>query len=111
MRLIRKHTIKRYEKRKELYNQWKTILAQASFTVEAAMIMGTVLFVIMAVLYSAQTVYNRVLITAQVYEDAITGREHEVTGLWGQNDYDISINLEKLYPVSFLRKSQFITEE
>lgn len=88
-----------------------TKLANASFTVEAAMIMGIVLFVIMSVLYGTQTVYNRTLITANVYESAITGREHEVSGLWGKNDYNISINLEELYPVSFLRKSQFIIKE
>ena len=82
-----------------------------SFTVEAAMIMGVVLFAIMTVLYGTRIVYNRALLTAHAYEYAITGRESGIAGLWGATDEKIDVELEELKPVSFLRKSQIIIEE
>lgn len=82
-------------------------IRRASFTVEAAMLMGIVLFVILSSLYTAQTVYNKTLLLADAYEEAITKREKEVNTFWGTEDADISIEIEELEPVSFLWRSQW----
>lgn len=84
---------------------------QGSFTIEAAMIMGVVLFAIMSLLDGTRIVYNRVLLTAYEYEYAITKREKELTGLWGQADTEVTVELEELKPVSFLRTAQMLMKE
>lgn len=93
------------EKNDKLKN-WK----RGSFTVEAAMIMGVVLFTMMAVLTGTRTVYNNVLVTAKGYEIAITGRKSETAGLWG-NAEAVEVEMEELNPVEFLWESQAVKKE
>lgn len=94
---------------REKNNKWK-VLQNGSFTLEAAMIMGVVLFAMMAVLTGTKTVYNKVLVTAKGYEIAITGRMSEIAGLWG-NAEAVEVELEELNPVEFLWKSQAVNKE
>ena len=89
----------------------KNTYTQGSYTVEMAMIMGTVLFAIFAVLGGSRIVYNRAKIVSYQYEYAITQREHEIAGLWGTLSEKVeSIEMDMIEPVSYLRKAQFIKE-
>lgn len=94
---------------REKNDKWK-FLQNGSFTLEAAMIMGVVLFALMAVLTGTKTVYNKVLVTAKGYEITITGRKSETAGLWG-NAETVEVELEELKPVEFLWKSQAVKKE
>lgn len=87
-------------------NRWR----RGSFTVEAAMLMGILLFAILSVLNGTRTVYNRVLVTAHRYECEITKRESEIAGMWGTAE-EPEVELEELNPVSFLRRTQIVKEE
>lgn len=63
---------------------------QGSFTVEAAMIMGIVLLVILSVLEGSRFVYERSMQTAREYEIAISEGEEDPS------------------PVTYIRRTQLI---
>lgn len=92
--------------KKEEGNRW----CRGSFTVEAAMLMGIVLFTILSVLNETKTIYNRVLVTAYAYECEITKRESEIAGMWGTAE-EPEVELEELNPVAFLRRTQIVKQE
>ena len=84
---------------------------QGSFTLELAMIMGVILFVIFSVLMGSRMIYNRAKIVAHQYEYAITQREQEIAGLWGDQRERMSpVELEEIDPVAYVRKTQYIKE-
>lgn len=80
-------------------------IRKGSFTVEAAMLMGVVLFVVLSVLSVSKDVYNRSLMTAHAYETAVTGRNAEIAGVWGAAD-PIEVVWENVEPVFFIRTAQ-----
>lgn len=87
----------------------KNNFLQGSFTVEAAMITGVIMMAILSVLTGARIVYNRAIMTAGAYENAVTGREHKPAGLWGQSEI-VEVDLESLKPAIFIRKAQTVKE-
>ena len=89
----------------------KKKLTQGSYTIEMAMITGVVLFVIISLLVGSRIIYNRAKAIAHQYEIAITERQQELVGLWGNLDEEIkSIEMDKIKPSEYLRKAQFIKE-
>lgn len=76
----KKPIIKKY---KSIISDICTNVKKGSYTVEAAVIMGSAFFVISAVLYIASFTYGRACLTASAYEQAFTERIQAEYGLFG----------------------------
>lgn len=59
---------------------------EASFTVEASLLLPPVLAVLLLVLYLFGHVHNRTVLTAYACEQAVSGKEQQVTVLYLAND-------------------------
>ena len=74
-------------KSKEEGRLWETVSLSGSMTVEASLLMGGILLVIVVVLHLFFYVHNRAYLTCAAYESALSGAMAAVTG---ENTYMVA---------------------